>query len=466
MQSHAQKSPWIDTTIDDSAFIEDLRILSEYIDQNHGGTEQYTTRQELEKLYRKLETQDGEISLRDAYYSFAQYVDALKDGHTWIMPSQQHSEHLLHTCRFIPFTIEVTGTEIYVDENFSNCHDLTSGTRILEIDGLPTREIVIQLLPYFTADGKSLSGKLGGIEGQFWWYYGLHFGFPESHTVRFASVNGGIGETKVVSVYMHDMINDASEIYCRYRTDPEETVTHRIYKETGILNVSNFTEWSLSEYKKAFIAALDDFHEAECKRMIIDVRGNGGGKEGVENLLLSCIAHTMYEKYDEVRIRNPIAPEYDHIKKRFYRKWEDRLYRAVEFRKNEEGEWLRRERFNRTFMDPEHRFEGDVFILIDRNVFSGASEFAALAADYATNCTLVGEETCGGYQGHTSGYYYDLILPNTGFIVHIPRIWFDLNVHRSDQGGVKPDIVLTKVPGLEDKDVVLEYILSSPLTQR
>lgn len=463
LQSKAQEAFWHQGNMPAAAFLQDVEVIHQYIAENHGGTNRYTSPEELEQIYNQLQRQTEDLSLGEAYYKLAQYVDILHDGHTWIMPSKAQSEYLLHTQRFLPFTITVSGTEMFVDQNFSNCHGIHTGTRLITIDGMPIRTIVRELLPYFTADGNSLNGKLGGLEGQFWWYYGLHFGFDESHKVEYAADNGSVETGHVVSIYMNDMIKDANEIYCRYNQGEESAVSFEIEGETGILNVRNFTELSLRGYKRAFEEALFAFKEAECQRMIIDVRENGGGKEGVENLLLSCMHHTLDEKYDAVEIRNPIAPDYQFIDKRFFRKCEDKVYRLVEFRKDESGSWIRRNRFERTFIEPENRFQGEVYILIDRNVFSGASEFAALASDYATNCTLVGEETCGGYQGHTSGYYYDLVLPNSGFLVHIPRIWFDLKVQQANTGGVKPDIQIVNNPHVMDVDAAMQFVLSSPV---
>ena len=75
------------------------------------------------------------------------------------------------------------------------------------------------------------------------------------------------------------------------------------------------------------------------------------------------------------------------------------------------------------------------------------------------NCQLVGEEACGGYQGHTSGYYYQVELPNTKFVVNLPRIWFGLNVKGDHNGGVLPDVVIIPRSMRENRDVVLDFVL-------
>ncbi|MGB0424821.1 MAG: hypothetical protein ACPGED_10870, partial [Flavobacteriales bacterium] len=102
------------------------------------------------------------------------------------------------------------------------------------------------------------------------------------------------------------------------------------------------------------------------------------------------------------------------------------------------------------------------YILIDGEVFSSAADFAAMAADYGNSCILIGEETAGGYQGNTSGYFYTLKLPNTEFKVEIPRIDFNLRVrNHMHQGGVQPDIVVPDhlAAFIEGGDYQLQFVL-------
>ncbi|MCH2198826.1 MAG: S41 family peptidase [Flavobacteriales bacterium] len=447
---------WHENALLSEAFAADMKVLEEFLIQNHGGFDQYTSAQTKQSLLDGMQSEKEVVSLAEAYRKMAIYIDKIHDGHTWVMPSEMQSEYLLATQKFMPFTVKVTGRGMFVEQNFSDCYDLEEGTELVAINGLPIRKVVNELMPYFTADGYSLNGKLGGMEGQFWWYYALHFGFHESHIVEYKGKTGA-ERALVPSIYMNDLINDASEIYCRYSFDNDAPMTFEIDQNIGVITVSSFNGWSLRKYKVTLLNALNEMEVQGCEELIIDVRGNGGGREGVENLLLSCIENSMEAKYDKVVIRSPQADDYEYIDHAFAKRMEDLVYRLIEFRKDEEGEWQRRDRFSRTFVEPENRFEGQVTVLIDRNVFSGAAEFAALAKTYGTNCTLIGEETCGGYQGHTSGYYYDLVLPNTGFIVHVPRIWFDLNVEGTHNGGVLPDVQLYQNPFTDSKDVVMEF---------
>ncbi len=459
----AQNSMWHTATVSAEGYRSDFELLEATLKATHGGLTKYTSAEELQALADALKTADHDITLHLAYAKLAQYIDAIRDGHTWIMPAEVQAHEILSQA-FLPFTVKVQGFDVCIDQNYSDCHDLKPGTVLTAIDGRPVRNIVRELLPYFTADGHSLSGKLGGLESQFWWYYGLHFGFHKTHEVAFKRVDGFADVRTVAALRMNDRINDLNEIYTRYN-DHDAPVAWSIHGEAALLQVHSFSSMSLNQYRKQFSSAMAAFKAAGCNFMVIDVRGNGGGREGVENLLLACLGQSCEEKYDAVEICAPYAPHYRHFKQGFKRRTEDWIYTAVEFRRNASQKWERRDRFKRSFDGIDQPFTGPVSILIDRNTFSGASEFAALVRDNVPMSILIGEETCGGYQGHTSGYAYELVLPNTGFIIHIPRIWFDLNVPGSDTGGVRPHVNITSEGHAGEVDHVLNFALTGGWVQ-
>jgi hypothetical protein len=456
--STAQQSVLHHQRLAGDAYLHDLHTLVSLLESHHGGLTRYLT---IERFHECITDEESylpdSLTLAEAYHRLASVVDAIRDGHTWLMPSERQAMNLLYTCAFIPFSIEVSGTEMKIEQNFSDCNELVVGTPIISIDGLEVRDIVKALLPYFTADGYSLSGKLGGLESQFWWYYGVHFGCRTTHNVVYTDPQGIQRETEVHALKMNDRINDINEVYSRYSQN-EVAVEWWLENGVGILKVSTFDGGSLKKYKRWFNEALTAFAHHGATRMVIDVRGNGGGREGVENLLLSCLGVDCADKYDAVCIRSPKAKSYKYIQQPFKRRCEDVIYQCIEFKRNDDAMWERRERYRRSFFEPKHPFTRPVSVLIDRNTFSGAAEFAALVKNNVPDVVLIGEETCGGYQGHTSGYAYRATLPHTGFSIHIPRVYFDLNVAGDYNGGVLPDIQVV------NSDTGFDHVLDFALT--
>ncbi|MBS3872273.1 MAG: hypothetical protein KGZ92_04115 [Firmicutes bacterium] len=98
-------------------------------------------------------------------------------------------------------------------------------------------------------------------------------------------------------------------------------------------------------------------------------------------------------------------------------------------------------------------FRGEIFLLVDKAVFSSAEAFAAVAAasDWAT---LVGTPTGGDGIGSTPAHF---ALPNSGFLVRSPLI-LGLNPDGSvnAERGTQPDILVNV--GEDALDVVLGLI--------
>lgn len=440
---------WHEARLPVQAFVRDLEILHEHLESLHGDMYRYSAASDLERLLAELKDAPSMLSYRDAHYRMARYIDAIKDGHTWIMPAEKHAWEMLKEANFLPFTIRVQGNVMVVNELFLPVPGMQSGDHILAIDQLPVREIVKELLPYFPADGYSLPGKLAALEDQFWWHYGLHFGFKPVREVQLQGRDGQVRYVHVKTDRVTDRFQDVDDVYTRSKPG-RDPVQLEMHGDRAVLAVRDFHSQSLWKYKRDFLKALRHCRQASVEALVIDLRGNGGGREGVENLLLSAIGSSCKDKYDTVCIKAPRAHTYRYIDQAGRRYLEDLLYRLVEFRQDEEGNWLRRPRFERTFKPMKEAFTGPVCLLSDRHVFSGASEFLALARE-VPGVLIVGEESCGGYQGHTSGYSYDLVLPNTGFELHIPRIRFDLNVEGNYDGGVLPHVQLSQGSNAFDK---------------
>ncbi len=449
---------WVDEEISSDAFKEDLGLLWDVLNETHAGLFNYSDSLEFVSYIESFDQLDQALPLHDAFYEMAALINLIKDGHTYIMPNDDQDESLLKEVGFVPFTFKILKGKLLIDQNFGG-PQFEKGMEVLAIDGMPSPDLLATLREYMTTDGCSPEPKNDMLEGQFWWYYGLHFGFKERHHIVYLDQ---YGRRKAVFAGAVNFFDRQRMLEAR-EGQHEDLLSYRLIGDVAYLKVARFWGWSARRYSKSLNEAFAFFEASNCRELIIDVRGNGGGREGFENRLLSHLSHDLKEKYDRVQMKRVFASQYKHFKKGFARRLEDLLYRTVEFRKANEGNWERRSRFQQTWVQKQKPFDGLTYILIDGEVFSGAAEFSSMAKDYGTKCLLVGEETGGGYQGNTSGYFYTLRLPNTGFEVNIPRILFDLAVKdESWQGGVLPDILVEE--GFEDyvlgDDTQLKFVIS------
>lgn len=447
---------WLEEQISAEEFQSDVILAWEVLNEAHSGLYRYTDSLHFaEILGRTLQVEDS-LPMHQAYFEMANLIQAARDGHTYVLPNDQQDRDLMTQKRFLPFTFKILDDQVFVNQNFSRS-EIYRGDQVVAIDGKPVNGLVETLRSYMTTDGFSVTAKDRLLEGQFWWYYGLHFGFKESHHI--VVLHEGKRRAYVVEAVSYV---DRNLMLHSWRDDRNDAPIHwHMEGDVGYLRVSRFFAMSQRFYSKQLYLAFKYFDEQRAKDLVLDIRGNGGGREGFENQLFSYFPNSLYRKYDEVSMRNVRSDHYDVYKHRFSKKMADIVYKTVEFEQRE-GEWHRRERFSSSFAEPKYMFRGDVYLLIDGEVFSSAADFAAMAADYGTRFILIGEETAGGYQGNTSGYFYELVLPHTGFIVNVPRINFDLNVRNQlHQGGVQPDypVKTTKDDFLSNTDAPLQFAL-------
>lgn len=421
----------------------DLSILHDVLIESHPGINTYISSSDFEDLFQTNWIKNA-VSPKEAYYQFSKIIDGIHDGHTWVLPAESNILNILEHEKFIPFSLAISGQKLIVYQDLSGNDVLDSGVEIVAINGTDIRQVVLEIMTYVTADGFNVSGKLASLNEQFWWYLGLHYGFPLKHVVTCKLADGSQQTVTVDAISMQDRVSAIYEVYPKY-AEIHESLNWSFDGNLAYLRIPRFSGMKL----KSFHNKMDDFFSEvknhQATELIIDIRGNGGGMEGYENILLSYLNTLPGSRYDAVFMSNPRSSYYKYLRRGGLKFLEDLVYAGIEFKKVEEGKWMRRNRYKRTNFCPTNNYSGKVFIWVDGDVFSAASEFASLARSHVEDCWLIGQPTCGGQGGHTSGYYYRLILPNTKFEVSIPRVRFDLAINQPrTNGGLNPDILIER----------------------
>ncbi|NQX92596.1 MAG: hypothetical protein HRT74_10820, partial [Flavobacteriales bacterium] len=451
-----QRTDEIGRKISAEEYQEDLTVLWNHLSHSHSGLNRYAQESHLEEILDGAKDIHDSVPLHQALFEMGSLVQQIRDGHTYLQLSSEQEAFLLETQKFLPFTIKILDNQAFIHQNYSSW-DISTGAKIISIDGKPIQQVLELLRKYMTTDGFSVSARNQLLDGQFWWYYSVHFGFKNQHHVVV------MDEQQRKSKFIESIFYEERVLQMMDWTLSEQDdypIHWYIDKGVGHFEISRFHGISLKEYKATLDEAFEQFVTQDCEYLILDIRGNGGGREGFENILFSHFQHTLDRKYDRVYMRNINSANYKEVEQGGLKRMSDWLYRTVEF-KGSCDFWDRRERFGSSWDKPKHVFKGTCYVLIDGEVFSGAADFSAMVSDYGTDMFLVGEETAGGYQGNTSGYFYQLTLPNTGFKVQIPRINFDLNVRNNlHMGGVKPnfEVPTTIEDFVQNVDTQLEFV--------
>lgn len=401
----------------------------------------------------------------DLYKVLAPVTSFTREGHSSIGVPDETADYFRQYGTYLPFFVKIIEQKVYA---LNDCAAFQSkGWEIASINGIKTDSILSVFTTIEPADGYNFTSKYKWIEGAFSKYYLRFFGAPKSYDIVF--VNPASGE-KVMQHVAAFNAKTYNQLYAAFRKNNPayfftKPLTLDIDSSRGyaVLTVNDFGSKQYTGRKPGFKKLLDSIFTAinarQVNNLVIDIRRNEGGSQGMEDLLLSHLITKGYLKYDYVEIP---SFDYSFLQYTDYKNEADVLRKelAEEFYQASDGRYLNKKGFYDGLAPSPVHFGGNVFILISGLTFSGGSEFAALAKNY-TKAVFIGEETGGGYYGNTSGSFLRFKLPNTGITGRIPLCKF--MVHATQDSipfgrGVFPDHAIQPTINevLENNDVALK----------
>jgi hypothetical protein len=444
--------------------IQDFEILQNAYYETKVGL-WYNSRLQFDSIcnIQKSKIKDN-ISSLDFYRIVAPIVAFTDEGHSHINMSDELKTYFTAYGKFMPIFVKILNEKIYVINDL----DKIKGFQITKINGKSIDNILATLLSIEPADGYNKTSKYRWIETKFSKYYS--FFIEQSETYELELINPRTNE-KIVYNTNGVSNKEFEKQYSKLTTsipnyEYKEVSTFKIDKNhsTATLTINSFNSSKYKDEVTGFENLLEksfiSISELNIKNLIIDIRKNEGGDQGMEDILLSYLIEKEYTKYKYVEIP---AFTFSFLKYTDYKNEDDILMKELkkDFYQINDGRFLDIEgRFFAEKPKP-NNFKGNVYILVGGLTFSGGSEFASLAKNY-TNAKYIGEEVGGGFYGNTSGKFLKLTLPNTELMVRIPLHKFAIVNTKNNipfGHGVLPDFTIQ--PTIEEYingfDAEMEY---------
>ena len=217
-------------------------------------------------------------------------------------------------------------------------------------------------------------------------------------------------------------------------------------------------------------------HSPRITQLLVDVRNNGGGDDDNDMHMFAYLAHAPFRENQAATIAFAHVP---------YRAWltaeKDTAERATivaeiekvvreEFVNGADGRLRENARANPVFQPQPNRLPGPALPAHQR-VASAGSMFAAMVRGN-THATVIGEETMGGYYGHTGHQSLTYSLPATGISVQFScvdlRQQVPLRLSQPAGRGVLPDYAIGQSMAnfLANRDSQLQFALALMARQR
>ncbi|PWB27369.1 S41 family peptidase [Flavobacterium sp. HTF] len=363
------------------------------------------------------------------YRILAPVVAFTKEGHSNIKISDETIAYLKQSGTYLPFGVKILDKKVFIINDLPGFK--LKGLILSKINGETIDSIMEKMLAIEPADGFNLTSKYRWIEGSFSKYYARYF--PQSKVFKLELTDPKTGEKityeNLPAYNSKDFGNLNAEIIKsipNYRYKKASGFSIDLSASTAVITVNTFNLGSYTNKRKGFQTFLekvfDTISDKKIKNLIIDIRKNEGGEQGMEDQFLSFLINQEYKKYKYVEIP---GFTYSFLEFTNYHNQKENLIKELkeDFYLANDGRYLNIEG-HYTGQKPNSRnFKGNIYFLISGLTFSGGSEFAALAKNN-TNTKFIGEETGGGYYGNSSGSFLSFTLPNSKITGRIPLCKF------------------------------------------
>ena len=421
---------------------EDLQFLKKSIETYNPALGIFHRDSGFETVYDSLITSlKGEMTDLEFYPFAVRLAAATNEGHMQIGSSSDTVTSIFRgffdrSFEFIPLSVRYVNGEVRVWGNFSPDSAVQRGDRILRINGQPVEDIVQVLKSFAITDGHIPTAKRHKVIDNFGAYYFWFYERPQQFEISYQSYRSDeLKTTTIPAIHRDSMISWRNERYgVPEKEEPgiEEIYEFNIEGNIAYLQLKNFSRQLMEQFKvkprKLYKEIFKELREKEIAHLVLDVRGNGGGRD---EYTWELLPYLMKEDYSGVAFQDV--------------SWKGKRF---DNRFPKQSKWF---------------FEGQLYVLTDAATYSNGAMAAMYAKDFG-EAVVIGKETSSRYEGWAGGSRQSVTLPNTQIPVRIPRYLLIRNPGVLSQAtrnrGLIPDYLVsyTFADLLQERDKVREKV--------
>ncbi|GAA5023873.1 hypothetical protein GCM10011506_07020 [Marivirga lumbricoides] len=435
-------------SLSEQEMLQDFEVFESIYKKANAGLYKYHSRSEIDSVFskNKAEIKDN-VSYREFYNILWNVIDYTGSCHNELTYPDSLDSHLSKQKIFFPIPIKYLENKVFTNLEYKN---IPIGSEIISINNVNANQFVTSIARYVSTDGFNKTGKYKKIETDWLpFYIYLSEGKLTQFEIEYKAPNSDSPKKSTIeSVSYKDFYANYNKRYSKeFESKFNNDYSYQWIDSlsTGFLEVHTFAMGGPeTDGHKKYAAFLDSVFTTlktqKVETLIVDVRGNGGGNDPNDLLLYSYLtqrefkentsAFTLFQEIpfqeyyiddDVEELKNDLKEEHSILK---------------------EGKYYQNNNFNKVWKSRENAFHGTIILLIDPYVASAGSLFASLVKS-DENTVVIGEETLGGYYGHTGHIPVNYELPNSK--LHLTFSIVDLNqdvTQLSDEkfgDGVKPD---------------------------
>lgn len=373
----------------------DLRVAIATIERNHPDLAHSVNRAELMRAVKDIERQlDRPMSQTEAWATLAQLNPLLADGHLLIGFADwrgDSADAMKRGAAFFPFEVALDQSgDLRIVAALGGAPTAFAGARIRSINGRNARTVTGELLARTHGDTPAFRKAL--LSQRWWLYHQKVYGAPAVYELVLdgaARREYRVPASRALPAILQRDANFERMFACEL-----------LPNDNALLTVGAFY-WPDKERFFAFTRdCFARMKAASVKRLVIDVRTNGGGDD---------------DMWKEGILR--------YIADRPYKHGSRYTKRVLESHRNEgevAGQIITGVIASETqpARDEPLRFGGDVHVLVGPLTYSSALLFSNVVQDYGFAKVAGVGDSARTWQ---SGGVQNLTLPNTGLVLSFPR---------------------------------------------
>lgn len=353
-------------------------------------------------------------------------LSQIKDGHLYCSLPPDIEKYRAEKALFFPVELRFINRKGYV--YLSPGSQIPAGSEIISINQRPFKKIIAELFKYIVSDGNIETKKYRILNDYFYFYYFIAFGETTYFDVDYKLADGQIKKTRIKADLEKNIIKDNND-------DSRKPLLDFAVKphQIALITIKTFDRALLKVDFNAFLKdTFKKIKELHIEKLIIDLRGNGGGRDTYGSILYSYLANKPFKYYSSLQT---VSKELDYDKFRSdISSYNDLTPSMVKNIGNDQYVLAEEAHPNLKTIYPVGHYIGKVLFIIDGLSFSTTAEFCAIAYSNKRG-DFVGEETGGTYEGNTSGVQADLMLPNTKMEVSFGTVKYKMSVNNGTARG-------------------------------
>lgn len=431
---------WQDSTLSGQAIKEDLMSLKSTIYNTHQDPFFYGDSLLFEMKILALQDYFGAGGSKHEFLlKVGSLLQMLKDSHTYLNYQDLIVNLEKNGGRALPFKVRLLGDALYVRKDHMGL--IPPGAKLISINGERFNSLVATVHSLSILEGNSSNGRLRISESIFPTLANHIVDLNATNSVEYLADGDKTSQT---IEYPALLIAELKDLLKQSRKkNPVQFEIDSL--NIGILKIASFSRGSDTKYWRSIRKAFAKCMRSDCRKLVIDLRGNtGGSSERMEALFRYLETKPSNVPANIIARQSQLSMDRNDATFKGFSKWMLTHF----FKKNEDVQnYLGMVNLEPGAVDtvyythkaePEkHRFRGDLFLLVDGLTGSASVNFASKFKEKELG-VLIGEP-CLGPSGGTWGNPAAFRLPKSKISINVSTIRFNTtNTFNSSPDPVSP----------------------------